>query len=110
MRTTITSRQLHCFSTRNDPKVNLYQLQGYMDISYEPLLSRTGLMKIWELKPYQERGMLLRYPRSHNVIGLDPFVDNPLLFSIYREYKTWGSILNVQSLGQLNQMGNQNTV
>ncbi len=103
-------------STRNDPpKVNLYQLQGYMDISYEPLLSKTGLMQVWELKPYQERGgMLLRYPpRSHNVVGLDPpFVDNPpLLFSIYREYKAWGgSILNVQSLGQLNQMGNQNTV
>jgi uridine kinase len=97
-------------STRNDPKVNLYRLQGYMDVSYEPLLSKTGLMQVWELKPYQERGMLLRYPRSHNILGLDPFVDNPLLFSIYREYKAWGSILNVQSLGQLNQMGNQNTV
>ncbi|MGE4453098.1 MAG: nucleoside kinase [Sphaerochaeta sp.] len=97
-------------STRNDPKVNLYRLEGYMDISYEPLLSKTGLMQVWELKPYQERGMLLRYPRSHNIIGLDPFTDNPLLFSIYREYKAWGSILNVQSLGQLNQMGNQNTV
>ncbi|MGH0053161.1 MAG: nucleoside kinase [Sphaerochaetaceae bacterium] len=97
-------------STRNEPKVTLYQLQGYRDISYEPLLSKTGLMQVWELKPYQERGMLIRYPRSHNVMGLDPFIDNPLLFSVYREYKAWGSILNVQSLGQLNQMGNQNTV
>ncbi len=97
-------------STRNEPKVDLYRLQGYMDISYEPLLSKTGLMQIWELMPYQERGMLLRYPRSHNINKLDPFVDNPLLFSIYREYKAWGSILNMQSLGQLNQMGNQNTV
>ncbi|MEA4860126.1 MAG: nucleoside kinase [Sphaerochaeta sp.] len=97
-------------STRNEPKVTLYRLQGYLDISYEPLLSETGLMKVWELKPYQDRGMLLRYPRSHNIKGLDPFVDNPLLFSIFKEYKAWGSILNVQSLGQLNQMGNQNTV
>lgn len=97
-------------STRNDPKVNLYRLQGYLDISYEPLLSRTGLMKVWELKPYQDRGMLLRYPRSHNIKSLDPFVDNPLLFSIFKEYKAWGSILNIQSLGQLNKMGNQNTV
>lgn len=97
-------------STRNEPKVNLYRLQGYLDISYEPLLSETGLMKVWELKPYQDRGMLLRYPRSHNIKGLDPFVDNPLLFSIFKEYKAWGSILNIQSLGQLNQMGNQNTV
>jgi len=97
-------------STRNDPKITLYRLQGYLDISYEPLLCKTGLMQVWELKPYQERGMLLRYPRSHNVKALDPFIDSPLLFSVYREYKAWGSILNVQSLGQLNKMGNQNTV
>jgi len=97
-------------STRNEPKVNLYRLSGYLDISYEPLLSKTGLMRVWELKPYQERGMLLRYPRSHNIKALDPFVDNPLLFSVFKEYKAWGSILGVQSLGQLNQMGNQNTV
>ncbi|MGE4583589.1 MAG: nucleoside kinase [Sphaerochaeta sp.] len=97
-------------ATRNDPKVDLYRLEGYLDISYEPLLGRTGLMKVWELKPYQERGMLLRYPRSHNITSLDPFVDNPLLFSVFKEYKAWGSILNIQSLGQLNQMGNQNTI
>lgn len=97
-------------STRNDPKVQVYRLSGYQDISYEPLLSKTGLMKVWELKPYEDRGMLLRYPRSHNITSLDPFVDNPLLFSVFKEYKSWGSILGVQSLGQLNRMGNQNTV
>lgn len=96
--------------TRNDPKIVVYRLLGYLDISYEPLLSRSGLMKVWELKPYQEQGMLLRYPRSHEVNKVQPFVDNPLLFSVFKEYKAWGSILGVQALGQLNQMGNQNTV
>lgn len=97
-------------STRNDPKVTLFRLSGYMDICYEPLLSRTGLMKIWELKPYSDRGILLRYPRSHNLLALDPFTDNPKLFSIFKEYKSWGSILGVQSLGQMNLMGNHHTI
>lgn len=97
-------------ATHNEPVVELYRLQGYLDISYEPLLCQTGLLQVWELKPYQDRGMLLRYPRSHNIGALDPFVDNPLLFAIFKEYKAWGSILNVQSLGQLNQLGNQNTI
>ncbi|HKL59507.1 MAG TPA: nucleoside kinase [Sphaerochaeta sp.] len=97
-------------ATHNEPVVELYRLQGYLDISYEPLLCKTGLMQVWELKPYKDRGMLLRYPRSHNIGSLDPFVDNPLLFAIFKEYKAWGSILNVQSLGQLNQLGNQNTI
>ncbi len=96
--------------TRNDPKITLYRLLGFLDISYEPLLNRSSLMKVWELKPYQEQGMLLRYPRSHDVHTLQPFIDNPLLFSVFKEYKAWGSILGVQALGQLNQMGNQNTV
>jgi uridine kinase len=95
-------------STRNDPVIDLYRLQGYLDISYEPLLGRTGLLQVWELRPYQERGMLLRYPRSHDFCKLDPFKDNPLLFSVFKEYKAWGNILKVQSLGQLNKLGNQN--
>lgn len=97
-------------ATHNEPVVELYRLEGYLDISYEPLLCRTALMQVWELKPYRDRGMLLRYPRSHNIAELDPFTDNPLLFAIFKEYKAWGSILGVQSLGQLNQLGNQNTI
>lgn len=97
-------------ATHNEPVIDLYRLQGYLDISYEPLLCKTGLLQIWELRPYQERGMLLRYPRAYNFASLDTFNDNPLLFSIFKEYKAWGSILKVQSLGQLNHLGNQNTI
>ncbi|AEV29976.1 uridine kinase [Sphaerochaeta pleomorpha str. Grapes] len=97
-------------STRNDPVVELYRLSGYLDISYEPLIGKTGLLQVWELKPYQEKGMLLRYPRSYDFLKLDTYKDNPLLFSVFKEYKAWGTILKVQSLGQLNRMGNQNTV
>jgi uridine kinase len=97
-------------STRNDPVIDLYRLLGYLDISYEPLIGKTGLLQVWELRPYQERGMLLRYPRSYDFLELDTYKDNPLLFSVFKEYKAWGNILNIQSLGQLNKMGNQNTV
>ena len=37
---------------------------------------------------------------------LGPFKDSPLLFSIYREYKDWGKILNLASVGQLNELIN----
>ncbi|WP_320129979.1 nucleoside kinase [uncultured Sphaerochaeta sp.] len=97
-------------STRNDPVIELYRLLGYLDISYEPLLGRTGLLQVWELRPYQEKGMLLRYPRSYDFQQLDTFKDNPLLFSVFKEYKAWGNILDIRSLGQLNTMGNQNTI
>ena len=33
---------------------------------------------------------------------LSPFKDEPLLFSIYSEYKTWGKILSADTAGKMN--------
>jgi uridine kinase len=73
-----------------------------MDITYEPLLPYTGMMSIWELRSYGDRGMLLRYPLSNNFLAIAPFRDNPKLFSVFRENKIWGSILKVSCLGEMN--------
>lgn len=91
-------------SYRNDPTLELYRCGNFLDITYEPLLPSTGLLDIWELRPYGERGMLLRYPLSADFLHLAPFKDNPLLFSIFREYKIWGNILNVDCLGAMNRI------
>ena len=86
----------------NDPTLELYRCGEFLDISYEPLLPTTQLLDIWELRPYGERGMLLRYPLSADFLHLAQFKDNPLLFSIFREYKLWGKILKVDCLGAMN--------
>jgi uridine kinase len=88
----------------NEPKVKLYRCKDFLDITYEPLLPTTALLKVWQLRPYGERGMLLRYPLSADFLNLSPFKDNPLLFSVFHEYKLWGSILKVDSLGAMNQI------
>lgn len=89
---------------RNDPTLTLYRCADYLDICYEPLLPSSHIVDIWELRPYGERGMLLRYPLSADFLHMAPFKDNPLLFSIFREYKLWGSILNVDCLGAMNRI------
>jgi uridine kinase len=33
---------------------------------------------------------------------IDPFEDSPKIFSVYNEYKKWGSIVEVRSVGELN--------
>lgn len=88
----------------NEPKIKLYRCKDFLDITYEPLLPTTALLKVWQLRPYGERGMLLRYPLSADFLNINPFRDNPLLFSIFHEYKLWGSILKVNSLGAMNQI------
>lgn len=89
---------------QNEPTISLYQLNGYWDVTYEPLVHTTSVLTAWELRPYGDRGMLLRYPRSFDFTQLDTWKDNPLLFSVFKEYKEWGRILEVGSLGQLNQV------
>lgn len=89
-------------SYRNDPTLELYRCGSFMDITYEPLLPSTGMVGVWELRPYGERGMLLRYPLSSDFLSIAKFRDNPLLFSVFRENKIWGSILKVNCLGEMN--------
>jgi uridine kinase len=97
-------------SYRNDPTLHLYRCKEFLDIAYEPLLPRTGLLKIWELRAYQERGMLLRFPLSANYTKLAKFKDNPLLFSIFKEYKQWATLLKVDCLGAMNKICGSNEI
>lgn len=95
---------------RNDPTLTLYRCANYLDISYEPLLPRTSLVSLWDLRQYGDRGLLLRYPHSKNYLHMDAFKDNPLLFSVFREYKMWGNILKVDCLGAMNAICGSNEI
>ncbi len=95
---------------RNDPLISLYRCGGYVDIAYEPLVQNTAIMELWELKPYGNQGMLLRYPRSIDFHRLLPWRDNPLLFSVFTEYKHRGKIQQVSSLGELNKVCGEGSI
>lgn len=94
---------------RNNQKIPMYECDGYMDLSHGPLVPSTGVLKHFELMKY-EYGFLLRHPRSNALNKISPFEDAPILFSIYQEYKTWGKILNIQSVGQLNEQTASNKI
>ena len=88
---------------RNDSKVPIYYCEGFIDISYEPLIPNTTLLKPFEIHNYAP-GFLLRYANSKTPDKLTPFKDMPSLFAVYKEYKAWGKILNVNCVGKLNEL------
>lgn len=89
-------------SFKNDPEVEVYCLKDYKDIAYEPLVPNTSILSVWELRPYRN-GMLLRYPTSSDILNVaTPFRDNQNLFAVFEEYKNWGKILGVSSVGEMN--------
>ena len=91
----------------NAARFPVYRCAEYMDISYEPMLPHTGLLDRFELRAYGGEGFLLRYPRQEDLSRIGEFLDNPVLFSVYKEYKEWGSIIGVNSLGKLNRLCEQ---
>jgi uridine kinase len=87
----------------NSSKVKINRAEKYMALRHEVLLPSTGYLKNFDIMPYSD-GFLLRYPPSKTPGKLSSFKDEPLLFSIYSEYKAWGKILNADTVGKMNCM------
>jgi uridine kinase len=85
----------------NRPSYRLSVCAEYVDLYHGPLVPSAGLLTAFDVVPYAP-GFLLRYPPKENPGALAPFQDSPVLFGIYREYKDWGRILQVSSVGELN--------
>ncbi|MCK5674281.1 MAG: nucleoside kinase, partial [Spirochaetales bacterium] len=94
---------------RNESKIPIYYCGGFIDISYEPLLPNTELLNPFELYNY-EPGFLLRYPNRKEPAKMAAFKDMPSLFSVYKEYKAWGKILNVNCVGRLNELSEKREI
>ena len=87
----------------NDPVIRLNECSGFRDLHVAPLVPSTGVLRAWELLPYHG-GLLLRYPHKEEPDRLTPFVDDPTLYSIAKEYKARAKILGVSSVGALNRV------
>ncbi|MDR0497780.1 MAG: nucleoside kinase [Treponema sp.] len=94
---------------RSESKVMVNECADYVDLFISPLVNSTGVLDTFELMPYED-GFLLRFPPTGAGKNLEPFEDNPHLFSVYSEYKRWGRIVGVHSVGRLNLLISDRTI
>jgi uridine kinase len=88
---------------------SVYYLDNCIDYFYGYLVPSTGYIKVFDLVNYFE-GMLLRLPRRSRPDELQPIVQQNKMFEIFREFKTWGDIIGVGSIGSINkQVINKNS-
>lgn len=87
---------------RNESRVAIHRCDEFLDLSHGPLVPRTGILRHFALKAL-EPGFVLRFPPRRNPSTLRPYRHSNVLYSIYQEYKEWGSILGITSVGRLNQ-------
>ena len=85
----------------NYSEIPVYRCDDFMDLSYGPLAPRTGVLTAWEIERYGS-GFLLVFPTVEDYRTVHPGQRSTTLFGIYREYKLWGRVLGISSVGQLN--------
>ena len=90
-------------ANRSAPEVRVHSCGGTLDLWHGPLVPSTGLLPVFAILSFAP-GFLLRYPPAEDPLRVAPFNENPVLSSIYREYKNWGKILRVGSVGSLNEL------
>lgn len=87
----------------NEPRIALNECSGFRDLHVTPLVPSTGVLRTFELRPYDE-GFLLRYPRKEKPDEIPAFEDDPLLYKITDDSRRRSGVLGVDSVGSLNRL------
>ena len=94
---------------RSESTVPVNICSDFVDLYVEALVPRTGMLKAFDLIPYQN-GFLLLFPGFGRGMKIDAFEDSPVIFSVYNEYKKWGQLMGVQAVGHLNRLVSQRAI
>lgn len=103
---TETRKQLNYIAPQ---KIKINCIDNFSDMYFGPLVRSTGTLKVFSLMQYGE-GFLLRFPRSSDHSKLTTFIDQPILFGIYKKYKQWGKQIGVTSAASLNELINNRKI
>ena len=100
--------QLHTFSKVKLLKsigslyTTYYDIDGYFDYYYGSLLTNTSQLYLFGLEKYYD-GLLLRIPSQQHPDELGEIIMQDKMFGIFKEHHRWQDILNMRTIGDLNE-------
>ena len=78
-----------------------YKLDDIIDSFYGPLVPSTGMLKVFDLVPY-ENGMLLLGPDREDITRVVKWEPQPKLFNAFTDYINFNKIIRLGDVGELN--------
>ena len=78
-----------------------YKLDDIVDSFYGPLVPSTGMLKVFDLVPY-EKGMLILGPDRNDITKPAKCEPQPKLFQAFTDYINLNNIIRVNDVGELN--------
>lgn len=88
------------FRYRRSSRVNIYEIDGYIDYFYGFMVPSTGYLRYYDVLPYEE-GFMLQFP-DKKTREVAEFVSMPGLFHTLKASRDWGRMLEVDTIGALN--------
>ena len=90
------------FHYRRVSHVNVYKMNQFEDYYYGYMVPNAGYLKYFELYLYDE-GFVLQMPTEKDPKTVPPFEPQHKLFQVLKESSKWGSMLNLDTVGDLNE-------
>lgn len=91
------------FEYRRSSMVNVYSLDGFEDYYYGYMVPSTGYITEYKLYAYDE-GFVLQFPSTEDPDKVAEFNPQNKLFNVMKESSQWGEMLNVETVGDLNEI------
>lgn len=89
------------FKYRRVSTVNLYSINGFEDYYYGYMVPNTSYLKYFELFAYDE-GFVLQMPEKKAAKEVPEFHPQHKLFGILKESTEWGDMMDIETVGDLN--------
>lgn len=89
------------FRYRRSSFVNVYCLDGFYDYYYGYMLPNTGYVKYFEVLSYED-GLMLLLPEQKTPDKLPVMEPREKLFETLKKSEEWGSMLEIDTVGDLN--------
>jgi len=89
------------FEHRNKQNVTMYRCGDLYDYFYGYMVPHTGYVKSFKLIN-KAPGFILLFPEKRMGFTLPIYTEQPKLFNVFKEYKKWLKILEIENVGALN--------
>lgn len=89
------------FKYRRASNANVYRLDDFEDYYYGFMVPSTGYLPYFSLHAY-EQGFVMQMPHRKNPEVVPEFNPQHKLFSVLKQSDDWGVMLNVDTVGELN--------
>ena len=82
-------------------KINVYSMCGYTDYFYGYMPASTGVLKTWDIVPYDE-GFMVLMPDTGDGTTIPAVKQSDKFFETLQKTNTWGSAVGIELVGDLN--------